>query len=243
MTTALPSDGRETCCAGDDIHDARRVADRLGIPHYVLDYQQRFRSQVMDPFADSYLAGETPIPCVLCNQTVKFTDLFEAADTLGADLLVTGHYARRVRDEDGPALHRGVDTNRDQSYFLFATTRRQLERLRFPLGGLSKDETRTLAQRHGLPVAAKSDSQDICFVPAGGMPASSSNCAPAPANRERSWTCAGAFSAGTGASSTSPSGNAVASASPPASRCTWCGWNRKRAASSSAPNGICGGID
>ncbi|MCW5700912.1 MAG: tRNA 2-thiouridine(34) synthase MnmA [Rhodospirillales bacterium] len=157
-----------TCCAGDDIHDARRVADRLGIPHYVLDYQQRFRSQVMDPFADSYLAGETPIPCVLCNQTVKFTDLFEAADTLGADLLVTGHYARRVRDEDGPALHRGVDTNRDQSYFLFATTRRQLERLRFPLGGLSKDETRTLAQRHGLPVAAKSDSQDICFVPAGG---------------------------------------------------------------------------
>ena len=157
-----------SCCAGQDIHDARRIADRLGIPHYVLDYEHRFRDQVIEAFADAYVAGETPIPCVLCNQTVKFSDLLATAQDLGADALATGHYVRRADGAAGPELHRGVDPGRDQSYFLFATTRAQLAFLRFPLGSLAKDETRALARRFGLPVAAKPDSQDICFVPAGG---------------------------------------------------------------------------
>ena len=155
------------CCAGQDIHDARRVADRLGIPHYVLDYESRFRAAVMDDFADSYLKGETPIPCVRCNQRVKFHDLLETARDLGAAALATGHYVRRVDGAGGPELHRAADPARDQSYFLFATTRAQLDFLRFPLGGLPKAETRALAQRLDLPVAAKPDSQDICFVPNG----------------------------------------------------------------------------
>jgi len=155
------------CCAGQDIHDARRVADRLGIAHYVLDYESRFRDSVIDDFADSYLRGETPIPCVRCNQTVKFRDLLATARELGADALATGHYARRVAGADGPELHRAVDAGRDQSYFLFATTAEQLAFLRFPLGGQAKTETRELAQRLGLEVAAKPDSQDICFVPNG----------------------------------------------------------------------------
>jgi len=155
------------CCAGQDIHDARRVADRLGIPHYVLDYESRFRAAVMDDFADSYLRGETPIPCVRCNQRVKFRDLVETARELGAAALATGHYVRRVEGAAGPELHRAADPARDQSYFLFATTRAQLDFLRFPLGGLHKPETRALAQRLALPVAAKPDSQDICFVPNG----------------------------------------------------------------------------
>jgi len=155
------------CCAGQDIHDARRVADRLGIPHYVLGYEDRFRQAVIDDFADSYLRGETPIPCVRCNQTVKFQDLLETARELDADCLATGHYIQRREGPDGPEMHRAVDTSRDQSYFLFATTRAQLAFLRFPLGGQPKDETRRLAEELGLAVADKPDSQDICFVPQG----------------------------------------------------------------------------
>ncbi len=155
------------CCAGSDIHDARRVAERLGIPHYVLDYESRFRQSVMDDFADSYLRGETPIPCVRCNQTVKFRDLLETARDLGAECLATGHYVRRVAGADGAELHRAADPAKDQSYFLFATTGEQLDFLRFPLGGMGKDETRAHAARFGLPVADKPDSQDICFVPSG----------------------------------------------------------------------------
>ena len=155
------------CCAGQDIHDARNVADRLGVAHYVLDYESRFRSEVIDAFADSYARGETPIPCVECNRTVKFRDLVATARELGADALATGHYVRRVAGAQGAELHRAADPARDQSYFLFATTRDQLAFLRFPLGELPKDETRALARRFGLAVAAKPDSQDICFVPQG----------------------------------------------------------------------------
>ena len=158
---------RGACCAGQDIHDARRVADRLGIPHYVLDYETRFRQSVIDDFADSYLRGETPIPCVRCNERVKFRDLVDQARDLGAEALATGHYVRRVEGPGGPQLHRAVDAGRDQSYFLFATTRAQLDFLRFPLGGRPKAETRRIAERLGLAVADKADSQDICFVPNG----------------------------------------------------------------------------
>jgi len=156
------------CCAGQDIYDARQVADRIGIPHYVLDYETRFRRDVIDRFADAYVAGETPIPCVLCNQTVKFTDLLQTAKDLGAAALATGHYVRRARGPGGAELHRAADASRDQSYFLFATTRDQLDYLRFPLGGLQKPEVRALAGELGLEVADKPDSQDICFVPTGG---------------------------------------------------------------------------
>jgi tRNA-uridine 2-sulfurtransferase len=155
------------CCAGQDIEDAARVAERLGIPHYVLDYESRFRSEVIDDFADSYVRGETPIPCVRCNQTVKFRDLLATARDLGAAALATGHYAQRLVGARGPELHRAADLDRDQSYFLFATTSEQLAFLRFPLGGMSKAETRAIAERFALPVAAKPDSQDICFVPTG----------------------------------------------------------------------------
>ncbi len=156
------------CCAGQDIHDARRVAEALGIPHYVLDYESRFREQVMEDFADTYLKGSTPIPCVRCNQTVKFSDLLATARDLGADAMATGHYIRRTLDEAGRAeLSRAADPDRDQSYFLFATTRDQLDFLRFPLGGMKKPDVRRAASALGLQVAAKPDSQDICFVPAG----------------------------------------------------------------------------
>ena len=155
------------CCAGEDIYDARRVADRLGIRHYVLDYEERFREAVIDDFADSYLRGETPIPCVRCNERVKFRDLLAVARDLGADALATGHYVRRVVGPQGPELHCAVDRSRDQSYFLFATTREQLEFLRFPLGAMPKERVRAHAERLGLAVAAKPDSQDICFVPDG----------------------------------------------------------------------------
>ncbi len=156
-----------TCCAGLDIHDARRVAERLGIPHYVLDYESRFRQSVMEDFADSYLRGETPIPCVRCNMEVKFKDLLSTARELGAEALATGHYVRREEGARGPELHAAADASRDQSYFLFATTREQLDFLRFPLGARPKEEVRRLAARFGLSVADKPDSQDICFVPEG----------------------------------------------------------------------------
>ena len=159
--------GPKTCCAGQDVYDARRVADRLGIPHYVLDYERRFHDGVVQDFADRYAEGVTPVPCVLCNQRVKFRDLLETALELDADWMATGHYVRRVEGACGPELHRAADAAKDQSYFLFATARRQLERLRFPLGGFSKEETRRAAVRTGIGVAEKPESQDICFVPDG----------------------------------------------------------------------------
>ncbi|NNE58063.1 MAG: tRNA 2-thiouridine(34) synthase MnmA [Hellea sp.] len=157
----------KACCAGQDIYDAQRVAEMMGFPHYVLDYESKFKDSVMEDFADTYLKGATPIPCVRCNQTVKFTDLFKVAKDLGADCMATGHYIMRVIGSDGPELHRAHDYGKDQSYFLFATTKEQLEFLRFPLGGLDKSETRRLAVEFGLRVASKPDSQDICFVPTG----------------------------------------------------------------------------
>ncbi|QYK40093.1 MAG: tRNA 2-thiouridine(34) synthase MnmA [Paracoccaceae bacterium] len=160
------------CCAGRDIHDARRVAETMGFPHYVLDYENTFREAVIDEFADAYLAGATPVPCIRCNERVKFKDLLETAKDLDADCMATGHYIRRRMGPGGPELHRAADPARDQSYFLFSTTRAQLDYLRFPLGHLtSKAETRALAARYGLPVADKPDSQDICFVPNGNYAA------------------------------------------------------------------------
>ena len=155
------------CCAGDDIRDARMVADRLDIAHYVFDHESSFREEVVETFADEYLAGRTPIPCIRCNMGPKFTDLLRMAKELGADCLATGHYVRRVEAEHGVELHRALDPARDQSYFLYATTEEQLDYLRFPLGGLPKTEVRAIAEAFGLVVANKPDSQDICFVPDG----------------------------------------------------------------------------
>ena len=155
------------CCAGQDIRDARAVADKLGIAHYVFDHESQFRESVIDHFADEYMAGRTPIPCVRCNMGVKFTDLFRLARELGADCLATGHYVRRTEGPNGAELHRAADLARDQSYFLFATTQAQLNYLRFPLGGMPKPQVRAIAQELGLIVAMKRDSQDICFVPDG----------------------------------------------------------------------------
>jgi tRNA-specific 2-thiouridylase len=158
----------KTCCAGRDVHDAREVAALLGIPHYVLDFESRFRERVILPFADGYAKGTTPVPCIACNQHVKFTDLFDIARDLGADALATGHYIQSHREADGSrGLYRARDAERDQSYFLFATTPAQLDFVRFPLGGYTKAEVRDLARKFGLPVADKHDSQDICFVPEG----------------------------------------------------------------------------
>ena len=155
------------CCAGADIYDAKQVAEKIGIPHYVLDYESRFRKSVIEEFADSYARGETPIPCVLCNQKVKFADLLDTARELGAEAMATGHYVRRMEGAHGAQLHAAVDASRDQSYFLFATTQAQLDYLRFPLGGMEKSEVRAIAAELGLINADKPDSQDICFVPQG----------------------------------------------------------------------------
>jgi tRNA-specific 2-thiouridylase len=160
------------CCAGLDIHDARRVAEQMGFPHYVLDYENAFREAVIDEFADAYLAGATPVPCIRCNERVKFKDLLQTARDLDADCMATGHYIQRKIGRYGPELHAAADPNRDQSYFLFSTTREQLEYLRFPLGHLtSKAQTRALAAKYGLSIADKPDSQDICFVPNGNYAA------------------------------------------------------------------------
>lgn len=156
-----------SCCAGQDVHDARRVADHLGIPHYVLDFEQRFRATVVDAFADSYARGETPIPCVLCNSRMKFTDLLGIAKEFGGAALATGHYVRRADTTAGPGLYRAADADRDQSYFLFDTTRAQLADVVFPLGHWAKSQVRDYARQTGLPVSEKPDSQDICFVPSG----------------------------------------------------------------------------
>ena len=155
------------CCAGQDIYDAKRVAEQIGIPHYVLDYESRFRKAVIEDFAASYAKGETPIPCVRCNEKVKFADLLDTARELGAEALATGHYVRRTLGPGGAELHAAVDATRDQSYFLFATTKTQLDYLRFPLGEMEKTDVRALAAELGLGTAAKPDSQDICFVPQG----------------------------------------------------------------------------
>lgn len=157
----------KACCAGQDIYDAKRTAEKLGFPHYVLDYESKFNEGVMQDFANTYLKGSTPIPCVRCNQTVKFRDLLQVARDLGADCMATGHYVQRVEGIDGAELHRAIDPTKDQSYFLFATTQEQLDFLRFPLGGKTKPETRKMAVELGLAVASKPDSQDICFVPTG----------------------------------------------------------------------------
>ncbi|NBB97141.1 MAG: tRNA 2-thiouridine(34) synthase MnmA [Alphaproteobacteria bacterium] len=160
------------CCAGRDIHDARRVAEEMGFPHYVLDYESKFRESVIDEFADAYLGGATPVPCIRCNERVKFRDLLETAQDLGADCMATGHYIQRKLGAHGAELHRAADPVRDQSYFLFSTTQDQLDYLRFPLGHLeTKADTRALAAKHGLAVADKPDSQDICFVPDGNYAA------------------------------------------------------------------------
>ena len=158
---------KKACCAGQDIYDASQVAERIGFPHYVLDYESLFRQGVMEDFADSYLRGETPVPCIRCNQTVKFQDLLKTAKDLKADAMATGHYVQRRNGVLKPELHVGMDPQKDQSYFLFATTQEQLDFVRFPLGGLSKEQTRHHAKRFGLSVADKPDSQDICFVPDG----------------------------------------------------------------------------
>ena len=157
----------KSCCAGQDIYDAKHVANRLGIPHYVLDYEKKFHEQVINPFVESYRNGETPIPCILCNQTVKFSDLIKASKEIGADFLATGHYIQKHITNDEVKLYRAKDKTKDQSYFLFATTMEQLKYLIFPLGGYTKDETRKIALKYNLDVANKPDSQDICFVPSG----------------------------------------------------------------------------
>lgn len=174
----LATKRKNSCCAGQDIYDARMVANKLNIPHYILDYESKFKESVIDNFADSYIRGETPLPCVQCNQSVKFKDLLQVAKELGADSLATGHYVRKINGKDGAELHTGIDASKDQSYFLFATTKEQLDYLSFPLGSLSKEQTREFANKFDLAVADKPDSQDICFVPGGDYRAVIGNMRP-----------------------------------------------------------------
>ncbi len=201
------------CCAGQDIYDAKTVADRLGIAHYVLDYESRFRSGVIDRFADEYARGRTPVPCAACNQGVKFTDLITFARELGADCLATGHYVRRLVRDGRAELHKGADPRRDQSYFLYGTTREQLDYLRFPLGAMPKDEVRRIAAETGLEVAAKPDSQDICFVPDGDYASLVKKLRPETARPVRLSTSRAECSGSTAGSSISPSASAAGSKS------------------------------
>ena len=221
------------CCAGRDIHDARMVAERIGIPHYVLDYESRFKEAVIDRFAESYVAGETPVPCLECNQSIKFRDLLNTAGELGAKVLATGHYvASRALPSGGRALYRAREAERDQSYFLFATTPAQLDFLRFPLGDRTKAETRELARRYGLTVADKQDSQDICFVPSGHYADVIERLRPGAPARVKSSTSTGMCSAVTTASSISPSDNGGGSVWRPGRRFTSFAWTLIRGASS-----------
>jgi len=229
------------CCAGQDIEDARKVSERLGVPHFVLDYEARFREKVIDGFAESYANGETPVPCVACNQFVKFADLFDTARDLGADILATGHYiSSRDDGAAGRALFRARDASRDQSYFLFATTREQLRMLRFPLGDYAKSEVRELARRYGLEVADKPDSQDICFVPSGHYTDVVERLAPGRSFPATSCTSTATCSGVTPASFTTPwakgavSGSARPRRGTPANRCSSCGSTPPRRKSSSA---------
>ena len=226
VTLQLYDDGaasarKGACCAGQDIYDARRVADAIGIPHYVLDYRARFRESVIEPFADSYVAGETPIPCVTCNRTVKFRDLMGLARDLGADALATGHYVRRLTGPDGAELHRAVDADRDQSYFLFATTRGQLDYLRFPLGGMTKDAVRKEAGASPCRLPPSRTARISASCRTAAMPESSNASAPARRSRARSSTSKACVSAAMTGRSTSRSGSAAGSRSEgPESRST-----------------------
>ena len=198
------------CCAGQDIYDAKRVAEKIGIPHYVLDYESRFRKKVIEDFADAYARGETPIPCVRCNEKVKFADLMDTARELGAEALATGHYVRRVDGAAGAELHAAADHARDQSYFLFATTQAQLDYLRFPLGDMDKKDVRAIAAELGLVNADKPDSQDICFVPAGRYTQIVRSSVPTRRGRAILWTRLARCWAAMTASPISPSASARA---------------------------------
>jgi len=228
-----------SCCAGQDIHDARRVADKIGIPHYVLDYEDRFRESVIDDFADTYLRGETPIPCVRCNQTVKFRDLLKTAQDLGADVLVTGHYVQRVMGEDGPELHRGDDDGKDQSYFLFATTRKQLDFLRFPLGDMARLKPVNMPIGLTCLWLTKPRVWISVLSPMAITPASSNVCAPGHAILVSLLTWMVTFLVSTMALSVSPWDSVVDWAFRRQNRYTWCALSPRRGTSLSVRWRLC----